>query len=190
MSEKTGNFVLRLAPSLHRELKGKAARSGQSLNQICTDALVFALKNQGQELPIKRLNSLQAKLQKHFGEELSAIIVFGSAVKGEQFTESDIDILVVLENSQPILREIYRHWDEKIEDHKKPIINPHFVHWPQKTGFCSSLRLEVAQAHQWIFAKNPYVKRHLESLHHFFADQKVIRKDNHGQPYYVWRENA
>jgi predicted nucleotidyltransferase len=62
------------------------------------------------------LTKLQNALLAHYGEKLSQVILFGSQARGDAKTDSDIDVLVVLEdNTEDFARE-YERWSDWVSD--------------------------------------------------------------------------
>jgi predicted nucleotidyltransferase len=62
------------------------------------------------------LKKLQKALLARYGEKLSQIILFGSQARGDANADSDIDILVALEdNTEDFARE-YENWSDWVSD--------------------------------------------------------------------------
>ncbi|MCB0370906.1 MAG: toxin-antitoxin system HicB family antitoxin [Bdellovibrionales bacterium] len=89
---ESGKFVLRITPDLHKTLKAEAKERGESLNSLC-------------------LKKLAATSNKSWGEFIDEIItvfnplgilLFGSYARGENSAESDIDLLIVLDQQKKI----------------------------------------------------------------------------------------
>lgn len=70
------------------------------------------------------LADLKAKLIELYGDRLFSLILFGSQARGEATSDSDIDVMVILNGSVDIAKEIYRmsairsyflmHYDELV----------------------------------------------------------------------------
>ncbi len=70
------------------------------------------LKKTRTESPLKDLlQELKDGLQKRYGSKLKSIMLFGSYAKGEQRSDSDIDIAVILEDFSHACAEIERTGD-------------------------------------------------------------------------------
>ncbi len=70
------------------------------------------LKKTRTESPLKDiLQELKDGLQKRYGSKLKSIMLFGSYAKGEQRSDSDIDIAVILEDFSHACSEIERTGD-------------------------------------------------------------------------------
>ena len=54
------------------------------------------------------LDELKQGLKKIYGRQLVALLLYGSFARGEQDTESDLDILIILDNYALYSREIKR----------------------------------------------------------------------------------
>ncbi len=70
------------------------------------------LKKTGAESPLKDiLQEMKDGLQKRYGSKLKGTMLFGSYAKGEQRSDSDIDIAVILEDFSHACAEIERTGD-------------------------------------------------------------------------------
>jgi predicted nucleotidyltransferase len=63
-----------------------------------------------------------------FGDDLIAVVAYGSWARGEAVASSDVDVLVVVESSAPITRALYRRWDARPLAWDAWPVEPHFVH--------------------------------------------------------------
>lgn len=62
------------------------------------------------------LKKLQNALLTHYGEKLSQVILFGSQARGEASEDSDIDVLVVLEDQTEAFAREYENWSDWVSD--------------------------------------------------------------------------
>ena len=186
----SGKFVLRLNPKKHKELAGLAVKKGVSLNALCASLIDAGMERYLGNAQMTRLDEFVLKIRKTWESQICGVVLFGSQVTGEAFDTSDVDLLVVLESSQKLNRDLYTQWDAQIDDNKKPVINPHFVLLPSDVSSCGSLWLEVSQKHKVLWEKNGKVSQVLEKISDMIFEGKVERKLTHGQPYWVWRKDA
>ncbi len=182
MKTPSGKFVLRLEPSLHKRLKNEAAASGLSLNQWVTNKITDRFGNQPD-------SHIVTSIQQAFGSEVEAILVFGSAVRGELKAGSDLDLLVVVSSSLPVDRSLYRRWDKLVEPVLGHRYSPQFSHLPNSES-ASSLWLEVALEGKILYDKNDSVHRVLALIRKKIASGQFTRKESHGHPYWVKAEKS
>jgi len=57
------------------------------------------------------LRRCRAVLEALYGPRLRGIVLYGSAARGDDQAESDIDLLVLLDGPVDVADEIYRIWD-------------------------------------------------------------------------------
>ncbi len=183
----SGKFVLRLDPQIHSKLVQNAGDRGVSLNRLCADLLQRGLRSPELSFPWKReakgvLNQLKIK----FGRNLLAVAAFGSQVQGTADAHSDLDLLVVLKPSVPIVRSLYGWWAEL--DHRGEMeINPHFVHLPMREKDSSGLLFEIALQSEILYEKKKVLSKFLARLKAVIDSGAILRQFSHGHPYWVWR---
>lgn len=178
----SGKFVLRVHPVLHARLRKKSREWAASLNETCLRLITSGLNKNDHEqdrfLPILR------KLKNEFKSGLWGVLVFGSWVKKQEFASSDVDLLILLDQKIVLSRSLYQIWDEAMDDHSPPIINPHFVHLPKGKEF-GSLWLEVVKNHHILFDKKSSLQNILDQIHGYVMMGQVSQKISHGQPYWI-----
>lgn len=126
MKSSSGRFVLRIGPSLHHSLRQRAQREKRSLNALCAAYLQQGLALRPPSNWEFVTTHIVPALTQHFGLRLHGVIVFGSRVRGEARTSSDLDLLIVLDEGEPIRRTLYQWWDTITWPHDPPYdINPH-----------------------------------------------------------------
>ena len=184
-SGASGRFVLRLNPGLHAALRRAAADAGVSLNDYCARKLAAPAGNltalRGATAVIERAADL-------FAEDLIAVVVFGSWVRGEALGTSDVDVLVVVEASAPLTRALYRCWDaDPLEWDRRPV-EPHFVHLPAAGERPTGLWAEAAIDGIVLFERGIPVSSRLAELRRAVLAGRLVRRVVHGQPY--WSEVA
>ncbi len=61
------------------------------------------------------LEEIKEKALNHYGENLVSLVIFGSVAKGKATPESDVDLLIVLENKPGGSYETYMDFYENVE---------------------------------------------------------------------------
>ncbi len=178
-AEASGRFLLRVPPRLHAALRAAAEEAGVSLNEYCTRKLALPAEAAGDAVEaVVRAASL-------FGAGLRAVVLFGSFARGEEREASDVDLLVVLDDSVKISRGLYRQWDEApltFEGHR---VEPHLVHLPSPDGRTGGLWGEVALDGVVLFACGRALSSVLSRIRRDIAEGRLVRRFVHGQPYWV-----
>lgn len=178
----SGRFLLRISPELHEGLRRSAAQAGLSLNDHCGRRL---------GAPAGMLDAWPAasdavrRCAALFPDELLALVLFGSRARGDVHDASDVDLLIVLENSAPITRGLYRRWDDERVTWEGRNVEPHFVHLPEKERTVAGLWAEVALDGIVLHARNDAVPVRLARVRRDIASGRVVRRTIHGQPYWV-----
>lgn len=171
--------MLRVGPKLHLGIQRQARAQNLSLNQF----ILNAIQNSSVEAPVVKA------LCDTFGASLLGVVLFGSVVRGEERADSDIDLLIVLDQSRAIDRSLYQIWDAQIEPAVDSRYSPQFSHFPDPVKGPSSLWLEVALEGDVLF-DNPErsLKKCLQKIRAQIAEGRYIRKISHGHPYWVRQE--
>ncbi len=175
----SGRFLLRIPPGLHASLRGAAAAAGLSLNDFCARKLAAPGDVRGDGI------SLVLFAAEHFGDDLRGVILFGSFARGEAIRGSDADVLVLLADSVPLRRGLYRPWDSvplSLSGHR---VEAHFAHLPPPDRIVGGLWAEVALDGVVLFARDPEVTERLARVRGDIAAGRVARRMVHGQPYWV-----
>ncbi|HUE96996.1 MAG TPA: toxin-antitoxin system HicB family antitoxin [Longimicrobiaceae bacterium] len=177
----SGRFVLRIEPDLHAVLRERAAAAGLSLNAYCAGVLAAPWA------PLERplAEAVQRAIALH-GEAVVGVLVYGSWPRQELSTESDVDLLIVIDSGVPVSRALYRVWDELPPLHwESHSVEPHFVHLPDADGGITGTWAEAAVDGLVIFERDLAVSRRLAALRRRIADGAIKRRWAHGQPYWV-----
>ncbi len=166
-------------------MQSAAQAEGLSLNRYCARKL---------SAPSDALAGLDDAAQaveglsRRFGEQLLAVAVYGSWARGQATDGSDVDVLVVLEDTVPITRKLYRDWDREALSWQGRIVEPHFVHLPLSGSVISGLFAEVAVDGIVLFERSLRLSRYLVTVRREIAEGRIVRRWVHGQPY--WSEAA
>ncbi|MHB0970943.1 MAG: toxin-antitoxin system HicB family antitoxin [Thermoanaerobaculia bacterium] len=179
-SKVSGRFVLRIEPELHAALRRAAAGEGISLNEYCARRLA---------LPSGTVAAPAVDVIRHARrvahDALVGVAVFGSWARDEMATGSDVDVLIVLDESLPIDRGLYRAWDEAAVWWDGHPVEPHFVQLPAAGAPVSSVWAEVAIGGVILYETDFAVSRRLVAIRQKIADGRIIRRTIHGQPYWI-----
>lgn len=178
----SGRFVLRIEAGLHAALRRAAAAAGMSLNEYCAHKLAAPAGSHGEWRGAADVVSRAAAL---FGETLVGVVAFGSWSRNEQRESSDVDVLVVVDRSVELTRELYRRWDETPLAWDGHTVEAHFAHLPAAAHPPSGLWAEVAVDGVLLFARSQEVSAYLAMVRRHLADGRVVRKVTHGQSYWV-----
>lgn len=180
--DASGRFLLRIPPGLHEALRRAADEAGLSLNEFCARKLAAPGESvQGPGVDVV------ARATEQFGEKLVGVLVFGSWARGDLGTESDVDLLVVVDPEVPIVRSLYRAWDDAAGaltwDGRR--LEVHFVSLPDLDDGPSSLWAEAALDGIVLFDRGFELSRSLIAVRRRIAGGAVRRRRVHGQPYWV-----
>ncbi len=181
----SGRFLLRIPPGLHAALRRAALEAGVSLNDYCVQKL---------SAPFGNLSAIEGAAQATqraaalFGDRLVGIVAFGSWARSQAAARSDVDLLVVLEPSVSLTRNLYRTWDEQPISWEDRPVEPHFVHLPEEGRFIAGVWAEVAVDGIVLFERGLSVSLRLAKVRRDIAEGRIVRKFSHGQPY--WAEVA
>ena len=177
----SGRFVLRIDPGLHGTLREAARAAGTSLNEYCARRLA----SPGVWLD-EEASAIVERAASILGESLVGIVAFGSWVRGEHDSTSDLDVLLVAADDLPVSRQLYRHWDDAPRLSWQGLeVEPHFVHLLPKGEAPSGLWGEVATDGVILFERGFEVSGRLAEVRRRIADGDIVRRAAQGQPYWV-----
>ena len=183
MNDPSGRFVIRIPPSLHLQLRQFSFDHGISLNECCRHALEeFFADHRDTSALHGREAEWVAVASDVLGDKLVGVALFGSTARGEETSNSDIDLLIVCESSVPLSRALYSSWDHAIED---ATINPHFVHVPDQVFAAGSLWYEIAIDGIILFENGRRVANFLRSVRKAIADGEIERRNAYGHGYWI-----
>lgn len=176
----SGRFVLRLDPRLHGTLRRAAAEAGLSLNEYCARTLAGArpgVTGPGWGAVARAAATVDAGLV--------GVVVYGSWARGEAASSSDVDVLIVVDRDVPVVRGLYRSWDEEPVWWDGRRVEPHFVHLPPAGEPLSGTWAEVAVDGIVLFDRDLTVSRCLVRLRRLIVEGGLVRREVHGQPYWM-----
>lgn len=187
--DRSGKFVLRAAPRLHKRLSQAAHIQNLSLNRLCINLLENGLsqKNTTDPLPPFQapLKPVTQRLEELFAENLLGVIAFGSRVSGGATENSDLDLLIVLADAVPISRSLYLKWDDQVPEPLPFEISPHFVHLPVSPLDSSGLWFEVGMAYHVVWERGSSISGWLAKIKDLIAEDAVRRYSLSGHPYWI-----
>ncbi len=177
----SGRFVLRIDPDLHGRLRRLAKKAGVSLNAFCANQLADSRARAGApelETTVERANRL-------YGEHLIAVAAFGSWARGTSKSDSDVDVLIVLDRAIALRRSLYAPWDEDrsfLADHP---IEVHLVHLPPAGEVVSGLWGELALDGIVLYEREFALSTRLIAIRHDILAGRIVRETAGGHPYWV-----
>lgn len=180
----SGRFLLRIDPELHAALRQAAGDAGVSLNEYCARKLAAvpgAPTGHGLARAVERAFDL-------FGGDLVGVVAFGSWTRREVADGSDVDLLLVLEESVALVRNLYLRWDASPLTLEGACIEPHFVHAPDGDDDIGGLWAEVALDGIVLFDPDLRVSLPLVGIRRQIVEGRLVRRAAHGQGYWVRNE--
>lgn len=180
----SGRFVLRLPRELHGALRRSARALGLSLNDYCVRRLAAPAPSRGHGDLATVVDRATALL----GVSLVGMIAFGSWVRGEATTTSDVDILVVVDTDFPLTRRVYHDWDAQPLTVEGRPVEVHLVRLPAPASTVTGVWAEAAIDGQVIVERGFVLSAHLAAVRRALLGGHLERRTVHGQPY--WTEVA
>lgn len=181
-------IFLRVNKELSRKLKTQAARLETSINEYC-----ISLLKQSVELKIQNTNNDIKHVVDHalsvFDKSLEAVVLFGSYSRGDNTEESDIDILVVLNKSIKITRDIYNKWSA-LSNKISEKFSVHFVNLPDHLDSLSGLWCEVSLEGMVLYDTNLRTSKFLLKLREQILIGEYTYSYSHGQRYWKFKKIA
>jgi predicted nucleotidyltransferase len=173
-----------MPPALHASLQQAARAAGVSLNEYCVRRLSVPGTGlaAGEDAP-----AIVRRAQELAGDALIGVVVYGSWMRGEARTGSDVDVLVVVEPRVALARDLYRAWDQRPVAWQGRPVDPHFVH-PPGARVAGGVWGEVALDGAVLFERGLEISASLAHVRREIAAGRLVRRIVHGQPY--WTEAA
>jgi len=171
-------LLLRLPSALHKRVKARASETGHSLNSVIVQAVENGLSS-GQ------LEALIPSIIKHatsqFGDAFLGLLLYGSRARGDAYDSSDTDLLLVVDESVRIARELYRSWDTILQDR----ISLNIATLPATAQDAGSLWFECALDAKIIFDPTGALRRRLDNIKDMIVSGAFVRRTTHGQGYWI-----
>jgi hypothetical protein len=182
----SGRFVLRTPPALHGALRRAARRAGLSLNAYCVRHLGTPAAERISDPP-----AVVVWARHEFGDALHGVVVYGSWARGEATGESDVDVLVVLNASAVLTRDMYRTCDATSLSWDGHPVQVQIVRMPDADHEAGGgLWPEIALDGIVMFERDDALSRRLVTIRRAIADGRLVRRTAHGQPYWTTKEAA
>ncbi len=109
-------------------------------------------------------------LQRHLGDRLISVVVYGSVATGRERPDSDIDLLIVLEGVKEghLLRQrhldpVYQEWDPITRDQEPPFIATN-IKSPEEARHFRPLYLDMTDRSILLLDRNDFFKKVLEDV--------------------------
>jgi hypothetical protein len=180
-SRASGRFLLRIPPGLHEAIQAAARTAKLSVNEYCVRRLAAAGTGLSLEMDAAVLVTRAADVA---GGALVGVVVYGSWIRGEAGPSSDVDALVVVDESCELTRTLYRTWDAAPATWHGATVDPHFVHLPGDRPV-GGLWGEVALDGVVVFERALDITSHLGRVRRDIAAGRLVRRVVHGQPYWT-----
>jgi len=171
-------ILLRIPAALHRVVKARAKESNASINSVLVQAIHQGLSmgdvRNVEPLIIKRATS-------EFGDAFVGLLLFGSRARGDAHETSDTDILLVVDQSVRVVREMYRMWDEILPAG----ISLSISSLPDAARDAGSLWLECALDAKILYDPTGALRRRLDEIKEMIVSGVFVRRTTHGQGYWI-----
>ena len=165
--------------ALFKQLQALADERALSLNQYCLKILSRA--------PHSENLQMIDLIKKYYKESLNGIVLFGSHARDTATTSSDIDILLVLDESLPLRSKLYSEWEKRLASDMAATVSPHFAHLPPDAKQVGSLWLEVALEGKVLWDPYAKVQHMLKNIRDRVSSGEYQRKMTYGVPYWTKR---
>jgi len=189
-------MILRIPSSLHQRLKEEARSADLSLNKHCITLLGQRTRDTsaegvatsltlaaGRSRRMAPLHDLSARVLETWKGDLEGLVLFGSFARGRQTANSDIDLLVVLNRSVTLDRDVYSRWQLHRIDGRE--VAPLIVRIPGIGERIGGLWFEVALDGIVLYDRDLHLSRFLSHVRDLVAGGRVRRMVTHGHPYWV-----
>ncbi len=180
-ARRVARVLLRLPTDLHRSLAKAALDAGLSFNELCVRRLRAPSDAQG--LSVVR-SHVVSRARAAFGEHLEGVLVLGSWARGEAAATSDIDVLIVIDSTMALTRDLYRAWDVEPLTYEGRLIDAHFAHPSTAGASPTAVWCEAAIDGIIWHDRDGAIAIRLGEVRRAIAEGRVVRAFVHGQPYW------
>ncbi len=177
-----GKLLLRLPVELHGMVQSSAKAAALSVNEYCVRRLAAPGPSLAPAGPWLDVVTRSARM---FGTQLVGVIAHGSWARNDAGSESDIDALVVVDRSVPLVRATYSTWDADPLTWEGRTVDVHFVHLPDEGSGLSALWYEASVEGLVIHERTGELSAQLLAARQVIAAGRVVRKVVQGQPYWT-----
>lgn len=181
MPPRVARVLLRLPGDLHRTLAKAAADAGLSFNEFCVRRLRAPSDAPGMSV-VRSLVVTHARAV--CGDRLAGVLVLGSWARGEAAATSDIDVLLVIDATTALTRDLYRAWDAGTIAFEGRAIDAHFTHPSAAGAVPTALWCEAAVDGIVWYDRDGALTHRLGEVRRAIAEGRVVRAFAHGQPYW------
>lgn len=148
------------------------------MNSVLVQAIQDGLSSGGIEGSESRIIEM-AKSQ--FGSSFVGLLLYGSKARGDAYDTSDTDILLVVDQSVRIERELYRQWDSTLPTD----ISINISHLPSTAREAGSLWFECALDGRILFDQTGILRKRLDEIKELILSGAFVRRTTHGQGYWI-----
>ena len=128
--------------------------------------------------------AIAARARTEVGDALIGILMFGSIARGAATTHSDVDLLLVIDRSLAITRELYRRWDVVTLRLHDRLVDAHFAHLPDRR-VAGGVWAEAAVDGVLLLDPTHRIHTALAAIRRDMADGLLQRHTVHGQAYWT-----
>ncbi len=133
------------------------------------------------------LDALLGHARSVVGDALLGAVLFGSWARGQAYLDSDVDVLLIVDRSIELGRDMYYHWDAKeLHWHGHPV-DGHFAHL-YRSDRLSGLWGELALDGSVLFERDGVVSAELARIRRLIGAGRWVRQIADNEPY--WMEAA
>ncbi|HLG18543.1 MAG TPA: nucleotidyltransferase domain-containing protein [Bdellovibrionota bacterium] len=188
-AQRNGRILLRIPGELHGKLRDASRREEISLNGLLNRIIArgTSIPTHASEVDQPN-NELVRRIRHSLGDDLEAIVLFGSAARREESALSDVDLLIVLSAGKNLTSDLYHRWAHAFSQPSDRRLSPHFAALPLDVQKVGSLWFEAALEGVVLWDRSERTGKLLMDLRGQMAEQKLLRKWSHGHPYWVRTE--